>query len=128
MPHLDEKRGTPRVTTVVPVTCRVVGHAVSSLPSRRGETARTIEFSAKTVNVSRDGVLINSETDLPPETQLEITLAAPGDGHPIRIVTEVAWSRRNAMNLFGRYAAGLKVRKIAERDRALLTAFFKPVS
>ena len=103
MPHLNEKRVSPRVTTVVPVHCRVTGHTGPTLPSQRGLRGIAQDFTAKTVNVSRDGVLI-------------------------RILTEVAWSRRNAMNLFGRYAAGLKVRKITDRDRAVLAELFKPIS
>jgi len=128
MPHLNEKRVSPRVTTVVPVQCRVTGHAGPTLPSQRGVHGRSQDFAAKTVNVSRDGVLINCEIDLPSQTQLELELRAPLDGRVIRIATEVAWSRRNAMNLFGRYAAGLKVRKITERDRAVLENLFKPIS
>ncbi len=128
MPHLNEKRVSPRVTTVVPVHCRVTGHTGPTLPSQRGLRGIAQDFTAKTVNVSRDGVLINCEIDLPSQTQLELELRAPGDGHLIRILTEVAWSRRNAMNLFGRYAAGLKVRKITDRDRAVLAELFKPIS
>ena len=97
------------------------------LPSHREAHSKGMAFAAKTVNMSRDGFLINCDIDLTPRTTLEITLSAPTDGHPITIAAEVAWSRRNAMNLFGRYAAGLKTRKISERDRDLLLDFFKPL-
>ena len=128
MPHLQEKRKAPRITTVVPVTCRVTNEGKVALPSLRGgEQQRGTTFSARTVNVSREGILINSDTDLLTQTHLEISLNAPTDGHPIRIAAEVAWSRRNAMNLFGRYGAGLKIRKIEPRDEKLLTDFFKPL-
>jgi hypothetical protein len=126
MNHL-EKRKAPRITTVVPVTCRVTTAAVAALPSARGaEQHRGTTFSARTVNISHDGILINSDTDLMPLTQLEMTMQAPSDGHAIRILAEVAWSRKNAMNLFGRYGAGLKVKQIDPKDEKLLTNFFKP--
>lgn len=123
----QEKRKAPRITTVVPVTCRVVASGTASLPSARGtEHSRGSTFSARTVNISHNGILINSDTDLMPQTQLDISLQAPTDGHAIRIAAEVAWSRRNAMNLFGRYGAGLKIREIKPKDEQLLTDFFKP--
>ncbi len=110
----------------MPVNCRVLGNGPAALPSLRGGAPRA-EFAARTVNLSREGLLINSDADLLPQTQMELTLSAPTDGHAIRIHGEVAWSRRNSINLFGRYAAGLKIRKIDEADRKLLSGFFKPV-
>lgn len=107
------------------MNCRVLGTGPAALPSLRGSLPRG-EFSARTVNLSRDGLLINSDADLLSQTQIEITLSAPTDGHLIRIQGEVAWSRRNSINLFGRYAAGLKIRRIDEADRKLLSGFFKP--
>lgn len=109
----------------MPVNCRVLGTGPAALPSLRGALPRG-DFSARTVNLSREGLLINSDSDLLPQTQMELTLSAPTDGHLIRILTEVAWSRRNSINLFGRYAAGLKIRKIDEADRKMLSGFFKP--
>ena len=125
MPRTEEKRTDPRITTVVPVTCRIVELGASELPSSRGHSRAKSEFDARTVNVSHSGILINSDTDLIRGTKLDIGLKAPTDGHAIHTLTEVAWSRRNSMNLFGNYAAGLRIKKIAERDRALLKEFFR---
>ena len=126
MPHVQEKRTSPRVTTVVPVQCRMMGQGAASLPSLRAADPKA-KFSAKTVNVSREGILINSDTDLVPTGLLEVAFTAPGDGRAIVFMADVAWSRRNAMNLFGRYAAGLKIRKIADKDRAVLLELFRPL-
>jgi hypothetical protein len=126
MLRTDEKRTAPRVTTVVPVNCRVLGAGTVTVPSQRGAPP-TRDFSAKTVNVSRDGLLINCDADLLLGTPLEVTLNAPTDGHVVRITADVAWSRRNSINLFGRYAAGLRIRKVSEADRKVLTDFFKPL-
>jgi len=126
MPRVEEKRTAPRVTTVVPVNCRVLGAGTVTVPSQRGAPP-TRDFSAKTVNVSRDGLLINCDADLLLGTPLEVTLNAPTDGHVVRITADVAWSRRNSINLFGRYAAGLRIRKVSEADRKVLTDFFKPL-
>jgi hypothetical protein len=125
MPHLQEKRVAPRITAVVPVKARILAHAASALPSYRAALEKHGEFLAKTINVSRSGLLINSDADLVPGTRLALTLEAPDDGHTIRIEADVAWSRRNSINLFGRFAAGLRIRKIGESDRELLNAFFR---
>jgi len=125
MPRTEEKRTAPRITTIVPVNCRVIEVGPSELPSDRAHRREKSAFPARTVNVRHSGILINSNTDLIRRTKVEISLKAPTDGHAIQILTEVAWSRRNSMNLFGNYAAGLIIRKIAEKDRALLKEFFK---
>lgn len=125
MPRAQEKRTDPRITTVIPVRCRIVEHGGPDLPSHRGYRQAKAEFDAKTVNVSHSGVLINCDSDLLAGTKIEVSLKAPTDGHAIHILGEVAWSRRNAMNLFGHYAAGLKIRRITDKDRELLKNLFK---
>jgi len=122
---MDEKRTTPRITTVVPVNCRVTGHGTSALPSMRSESQKGSEFPARTINVSKSGMLIHCDSDITAHSIMEISLNAPTDGHPVKLVAEVAWSRRNSINLFGHYSAGLMIRKISEKDRSILTNFFK---
>ena len=125
MPRMDEKRVTPRITTVVPVNCRITGHGTSVLPSLRNASQKGSEFPARTINVSKSGMLIHCDTDITQHAVLEITLNAPTDGHSVKLVAEVAWSRRNSINLFGHYSAGLMIRKIADKDMSVLTNFFK---
>lgn len=125
MPRMDEKRSAPRITTVVPVNCRVIGHASHALPSLRKPAERVPEFPAKTINLSRNGMLIHCDTDLFPNATMEISLNAPNDGHPVKITAEVAWSRRNSIDLFGHYSAGLRIKKIGEKDMAILSEFFR---
>jgi len=124
MPRVAEKRSSPRITAVIPVTCKVIRYGPNDLPSYRLITAKRIEFPAKSINVSRDGVLIHSNLDLIPRTQLALTMNSPTDGHPIRLTADVAWSRHNSIDLFGKYAAGLKVKRINGLDRLILTDFF----
>jgi len=125
LPRADEKRAAPRITTVVPVKCKVTGHGVHALPSWRKASDKGTEFDAKTINLSRSGALIHCELDLMPRSQLEISLNAPDDGHPMKFTAEVAWSRRNSIDLFGHFSAGLQIKKIAEKDMASLVEFFK---
>lgn len=125
MARMDEKRTTPRITTVVPVNCRITGAGSSVLPSMRNESQKGAEFTARTINVSKSGMLIHCDTDIAPHSIMDISLNAPTDGHPVKLVAEVAWSRRNSINLFGHYSCGLMIKKISEKDRSILTNFFK---
>ena len=124
MQRIAEKRSSPRITAVIPVVCRVMKYGPNDLPSLRHVTAKPSEFQAKTINVSRDGVLIHSNLDLIPRAQLAMSMNSPNDGHPIRLTAEVAWSRHNSIELFGKYAAGLRVKRINGLDRLILTDFF----
>ena len=125
MARHDEKRTAPRTTTVMPVKCIIIGHQASAPLSFRTAQAEGSEFPAKTINVSKEGILINCDSDLTVGTRLQIVMTAPTDGHQIHLHADVAWSRKNAMNLFGRYAAGLEIRKIEPEDRLLLTEYFQ---
>ena len=125
MPRMDEKRVTPRITTVVPVNCRITGSGSAALPSWRNDSQKGNEFPARTINVSKSGMLIHCDTDIATHAVMEVSLNAPTDGHPVKLVAEVAWSRRNSINLFGHYSAGLMIKKISEKDRSILTNFFK---
>lgn len=100
---------------------------VFSSSNQRATPENSPEFDAKTINVSQGGMLLNTEMDLWPRTELELTLRSPLDGRPMRITAEVTWSRRNAINLFGRYGAGVKFKRINEKDRVALQEFFKPI-
>lgn len=124
MIRIAEKRSSPRITAVIPVVCKVIKYGQNDLPSYRQITAKRVEFPAKTINVSRDGVLIHSNLDLIVRTQLALTMTSPTDGHPIRLTAEVAWSRHNSIELFGKFAAGLRVKRINGLDRLILTDFF----
>jgi hypothetical protein len=124
MGRVDEKRGARRTTAIVPVTCRMVSGGTSALPSQRGPGSNATTFTARTVNVSEDGILINCDVDILQRARLELSLKAPADDHVIRVEAEVAWSRKNSINLFGRYAAGLRIVRIDDRDHGILKSFF----
>ena len=112
------------MTAIVPVNCRVLSGGSSALPSQRGSGLASGSFEARTINVSNDGILINCDADILQRTRMELTLRAPADGHIIKVDTEVAWSRKNSINLFGRFAAGLRILKIDDRDHDVLKSFF----
>jgi len=102
----------------------VVSGGSSALPSQRGSEPADAAFEARTVNVSNDGILINCDADVLQRTRLELKLRAPADGHVIKVEAEVAWSRKNSINLFGRFAAGLRILRIDDRDHDILKSFF----
>lgn len=120
----EETRGKKRVTTVLPVDCKVV-----ELPSLRtnatmlkpGQT-----FGGRTINVSENGLLINSDFELEDGTKLEVLLVFDHHGQKkhVRLLAQVIRSRRNAYDLYGRWAMGLHVLEIKEKDFDFLTNLF----
>jgi hypothetical protein len=120
----EETRGKQRVTTVLPVDCKVV-----SLPVFRSSVSMLKPgqtFGGRTINVSESGLLINSDFELEEGTTLEVLLVFDHHGHKkhIRLMAEVIRSRRNAYDLYGRWAMGMKVLEIKDKDFDFLTNLF----
>src|SRR5690606_2050343 len=83
------------------------------------------DFAGRTINISEDGILINSDYELDRDTVLDITIMTGNDGEPpILSRTKVAWTRRNAFDMFGRWAMGLKIVEMDPSDLDKLKAFF----
>ena len=119
----DESRRAPRFTKVLPVDCRVIENS----PMSAGKPVLGIgeDFAGRTINISESGLLINSDYELDRGTGLEITVMMGDDGtKPIQATVRVAWARRNAFDMFGRWAMGLRVLDIAEEDYKTLQEFF----
>ncbi len=122
-PH-TETRSKERVTTVLAVDCKVSG-----LPSNRGPNFPLKigdSFGGRTINVSADGVLINSDYQVDKGTLLDLAISSSEQGKPkTKLTAKVAWSRRNAFDLYGRWAMGMQLVKGKTEDLKSLSIFFK---
>jgi hypothetical protein len=120
----EETRGKKRVTTVLPVDCKLIELPTLQTSANLLEVGQT--FGGRTINVSESGLLINSDYQLDSGTKLEVLLVF--DHHSqkkhIRLVAEVIRSRRNAYDLYGRWAMGMRVLEIKEKDFDFLTNLF----
>ncbi|HRU39281.1 MAG TPA: PilZ domain-containing protein, partial [Candidatus Goldiibacteriota bacterium] len=103
--EIREARKHPRYTKIIQVEC-----TVSKFPDDLvGDKAKLKEgdtFRATTINVSQTGILINYDFLLPERTVIDLTVNDEAvTKKPIKFRTRIAWTKRNAYKIFGRFAA-----------------------
>ena len=104
----EESRGKKRITSVLPMDCTVV-----SLPLNRS-TGHHLgpgdSFGGRTINLSKTGLQIHSDYELDPKTLVDLAVSLD---KPVRrtltVRAQVAWSKRNAADLYGRWSMGLHI-------------------
>jgi hypothetical protein len=119
-----EARKHPRYTKIIQIEC-----TVKKFPDDlMGEKAKLKEgetFRATTINVSQTGMLINYDFILPERTTLDIIVHEESiSKKPINFRTRIAWTKRNAYKIFGRYAAGLHIEEGDKKDIDKLVEHF----
>ena len=119
----DETRRNKRITRVLPVDCKIIDfadHRVSKHALNEGDS-----FGGRTINISKDGLQIHSDFELDKKTKVDVTLSVNESGKPkIKVSVEVAWARRNAFDIYGRWAMGMRIISAKEADIAALEEFF----
>ena len=118
----ENQRRAERLTQVLPVDCKVIKNASVNAPRhylKKGDT-----FGGRTINISKDGLLINSDHELDIKTQIMVTMSLDNDHNQIKVLAEVAWVKRNAFDIYGRWAMGMKIQEIDEANFELLASFF----
>jgi hypothetical protein len=121
----NDHRRAQRFTQIINVDCTIKRFPDDIM----GEKAKLKEggsFRATTINVSATGMLINCDFLLPDRTTLIVTFPA-GEvlEERAKIVAEIAWTKRNAYKLFGRYAAGIHIVEALATDIEKLVKHFK---
>ena len=120
----QEFREKKRVTHVLPVECKVLGFSPVSVAKHILKIGEI--FGGRTINISMDGMLINSDYELDKGTLVDLTLSINESGKPkIHLIAEVAWARRNAYNIYGRWAMGMRIKTIKDSHLEALSEFFK---
>ncbi|HDQ26075.1 MAG TPA: PilZ domain-containing protein [bacterium] len=122
--EIRETRKHPRYTKILNIDCKALRFPDDIM----GEKSKIKEggtFRATTINVSQTGVLINCDFILPERTTIEITVSDPAiTKKPITLKTRIAWTKRNAYKIFGRYAAGLHIEEGNKGDIDMLVEHF----
>ena len=120
-----EHRRAPRSTKILDVDCAVEKYP-EDLYGEKAKLKVGDTFRAKTINVSETGVLINCDYLFPERTILSLKI--PGGKvteEQIRLKASIAWTKRNAYKIFGRYAAGLHIIEAKKEDIKKLVEHFK---
>ena len=122
----EEGRDKKRVTKVMPVDCRVVALPLNQ--STQHHLSEGDTFGGRTLNLSRTGLQVHSDFELDPKTLVDISLQLGEGGRKVTVRTEVAWAKRNAAPIYGRWSMGLRISEAKPTDLEALHAYFETLS
>jgi hypothetical protein len=122
--EIRESRKHPRYTKIIQVEC-TVDRFPDDLMGEKAKLKEGETFRATTINVSQTGMLINYSFILPERTTLKIEVNDEAvTKKTMRFKTRIAWTKRNAYKIFGRYAAGLHIEEGNKDDINKLVEHF----
>lgn len=120
----SESRDKLRITRVLPIDITIVDMLDSTHHLSEGSS-----FGGRTINISRTGLLVNSDYELDPKTVVDVQLEIDKPvKKKITMRAEVAWAKRNAIALYGRWGMGLHIIKAKPADLEALHTFFDSIS
>ncbi len=122
----EDGRDKKRVTKVLPVDCKVVALPLNQ--SSQHHLGEGDSFGGRTINLSRTGLQIHSDFELDAKTLVDLSLQLGDAGRRITVRVEVAWARRNAAALYGRWGMGLRIIEAKPADLSALHAYFDTLS
>ncbi len=108
---------------MLPVDCKVV-----ALPLNRSTQHFLSEgdnFGGRTLNLSRTGLQVHSDFELDPKTLVDVSLRLGDEGSKLKLRVEVAWAKRNAAPIYGRWSMGLRIIEAKPADIEVLQAYFE---
>ena len=94
-----EKRKHPRFTVSLKCTATPLGRGSASLL-----------VPATIINASAGGIQIHHDFNIQSGERLELVLPAPLPPVASPVEVDVVWTRRNAINFYGHFAAGVRFR------------------
>ena len=98
-----EKRKHPRFTVSLKCTATVLGHSAAAR-----------QFQVTVINASAGGIQLHYDINLQLGERIQLALPAPLPPVASEVVVDVVWFRKNAINFFGHYAAGVRFRSPSE--------------
>jgi hypothetical protein len=122
----EEGRDKKRVTKVLPVDCKVV-----ALPLNQSTQHHLTEgdtFGGRTINLSRTGMQVHSDFELDAKTLVDLSLQLGESGRRVTVRVEVAWAKRNAAAIYGRWGMGLRIIEAKPADLEALYDYFESLS
>ena len=122
----EEGRDKKRVTKVLPVDCKLVALPLNQ--STQHHLAEGDTFGGRTLNLSRTGIQVHSDFELDPKSLVDVSLELGDSGRRVTVRVEVAWAKRNAIPIYGRWSMGLHITEANPADLEALTAYFETLS
>jgi PilZ domain len=122
----EDTRRKKRITKVLPVDCTLV-----SLPLNRTAPhyiSPGDSFGGRTINISQTGLQVHSDIELDTMTVVDVTVYLDRPPDKITVRTQVAWAKRNAADLYGRWSMGLHIIEARPGDLQILHAFYNSLT
>jgi hypothetical protein len=122
--EMKESRKHPRYTKIIQMDC-LVERFPDDVVGEKAKLKTGDNFRATTINVSETGMLINCDFLLPERTLIKMTVNDRSfSDKKLSFKARIAWTKRNAYKIFGRYAAGLHLEKGDKEDIERLVEHF----
>jgi hypothetical protein len=118
----EDTRNKKRITKVLPVDCTLV-----SLPLNRTSPhylGPGSSFGGRTINISQTGLQVHSDIELDAMSVVDVTVSLDRPPNKVTVRTQVAWAKRNAADLYGRWSMGLHIIEARPGDLEVLHAFY----
>jgi hypothetical protein len=120
----EEARVKNRKTKVLPVDCSLVALPLNRTAPHHLKAGDN--FGGRTLNLSRTGLQVHSDIELDPKSVIDVTvsLGTKADA-AVTVRCEVAWAKRNAADLYGRWSMGLRITESRPGDLEVLHLFYE---
>lgn len=130
MPPLRKTRANTRLlhrkTSVLPAECSVVAWPIDR--STKRHLAPGHSFNGRTINLSHAGLRLHADLEVDAKSILDVELHLDRPSRRLRLRTQVAWTKRNATPLYGRWSMGLKILEAKEADLEVLRAYHQSLA
>jgi hypothetical protein len=122
--EMKEARKHPRYTKIIQMDC-IIESFPDDIVGEKAKLKVGENFRSTTINVSETGMLINCDFLMPERTTIRMTVNDRSfSGKGLSFSARIAWTKRNAYKIFGRYAAGLHIEEANRDDVARLVEHF----
>lgn len=122
--EMKESRKHPRYTKIIQMDC-TIERFPDDITGEKAKLKVGENFRATTINVSETGMLINCDFLMPERTVIRMTVNDRSfSGKKLSFTARIAWTKRNAYKIFGRYAAGLHMEQADKDDIQRLVEHF----
>jgi hypothetical protein len=85
-------------------------------------------FGGRTINLSQTGLQVHSDIELDAMSVVDVTVFLDRPPNKITVRTQVAWAKRNAADLYGRWGMGLHIIEARPGDLEILHAFYSSLA
>ncbi len=113
--NFHEKRQYPREVVQLPGTGEIMSRGPGGEGKRLHESRTGLNrFSVSVADVSAGGLQMHFNADLVGGDVVRLSFGGPETAGPLIIEGHLVWVRRNPIDIFGRFSAGVRFRRTDE--------------